>query len=234
MDDTNDNIFTNGSAGIENPPAIDNGKLDGGNGNPAGRIDPAIARSAGEAGSGPAYGSEPPTATGNPGPTNDTGGTPGGPAGQPAPRGRGRPRKDGTNPPAKESGEARNIRASFVEKTLFAIHTGVAVLTKCPEFSLDKEDAKTLGDGVAGVLAFHKIRMTPKQEAYGILMEAVALIYPPMLASVYFRKKMEAEAKAKNAPPAPPKNITPFPTAQPVEASLKPTGFDPAKIQMPG
>lgn len=225
MDDANDNIFAERIAGIENPPAINNGKSDSLDSSIAGRIDPAIARSTGEIGeAGEEPGASPAAAGNTPEPATGQ---------QPAAAGKRRGRPPGPAKAREENGEARNIRVSFVEKTLFAIHTGVAAVTKCPEFALEKEDAKMLGEAVAGVLAFHKIRMTPKQEAYAVLMEAAAQVYPPMIVSVYFRKKMEAEQSNKNIP-QPPKPVAPFPTAQPVEASLKPNGFDPTKIIMPG
>ena len=221
MDNPNNNIFAERIAELEGSGSIpDNGKpvIDNGTESVAGRTDPAIARSAGEAGS--ATGTTPAAAG------IATEQTPEQPS-VAVKRGRGRP--PGPAKQREEGGEARNIRVTFVEKTLFAIHTGVATITKCPELLLEKEDAKLLGEAVAGVLAFHKIRMTPKQEAYGILMEAFAQVYPPMAVSLWFRKKMEAEERAKNSPPQPPK-IVPFPTATMPEASLKPNGFDPTKI----
>lgn len=118
------------------------------------------------------------------------------------------------------------------------IHLGLVAVTKCPEFTLDKDDAEKLGDSVAAVMAFHKVKITPEQEAYGDLFIIASQVYPPMLMSVYLRKKAEAEMKARNAPPKPtappapkkpaPDNISvlrPLTTAQP--------GFDPFKIEMP-
>ena len=123
---------------------------------------------------------------------------------------------------------------------LFGIHLGLASATKCPEFNLDKDDAVKLADSVVAVMAFHKVKITPEQEAYGDLFIVASQVYPPMLMSVYLRKKMEAEAKAKNRPPVPPPvqpqkaNVPPPPPANvtPLRSGPAPA-FDPFKIEMP-
>lgn len=116
-------------------------------------------------------------------------------------------------------------------------------IAQAPEFELDAEDAKKLGDAVAGVLAFHKIKMTPKQEAYALLMEAAAQVYPPMIVTLYMRLKMERDKKPKppaaapKAAPAPaPRPAPAAPPAQPIRAPLQTNGmpvFDPLKIELP-
>lgn len=135
-----------------------------------------------------------------------------------------------TEPVPKEE-KSRNIRASFIEKTLTAIHFGLVAVTKCPEFTLDDDDAKRLGEATAGVLAHYKVKMTAKQEAYALLMEAAAQVYPPMIVSIYVRKKMEAEARKppnfstvkRAAEEKPGATVTP----------IKPGGFNPADIRVP-
>ncbi len=91
------------------------------------------------------------------------------------------------------SEKTRNVRASFVEKTLQAIHLGIVGITKCPEFTLEKDDAQKLGEATAAVLAHYKVKMTAKQEAYALLIEAAAQVYPPMFVAVYLRKMKEQQ-----------------------------------------
>lgn len=224
MDNADNNIFATGTSGPESNPDGSGDKPTGTDASIEGRIDPAIARGTAEVG-----------ATGAGTGDSDNGGNAPGPAtGEPAAavrRGRGRP--PGPTKTAAEKGEARSVRVSFIEKTLFAIHIGVAKMAKAPEFEIEKDDAKLLAEAVAGVLALHKIRMTPSQEAYAVLLEAAAQIYPPMFVSVYFRKKMEAERRGQNAPPKPQPAPPPFPTAKPVDASVKPPGFDATAPHMP-
>ncbi len=196
---------------------------------PEGRIDPSIARAAAGGGS-----------AGN-GDGNGNGDTTGGTA---APRKRGRPRLDGKPPgtvtdnASSKKEDARNVRASFIEKTLYSIHAGVAAILNTPELELDRDDAKELGVAVAGVLALHKVRMTPSQEAYALLFEAAAKVYPPMAVSIYMRKKAEAEGKGKvlRWPGSQPKEVKPAPTPQPTapapKESLLPKEFDPLNVRL--
>lgn len=133
---------------------------------------------------------------------------------------------------APKEEKSRNIRASFVEKTLQGIHLGLVAITKCPEFNLDNDDAKKLGEATAQVLSYYKVKMTAKQEAYALLFEAAAQVYPPMIVSIYLRKKMEAETR-KPATTAP--NFSDAKRAQKPAATIHPIkgGFDPAHIIVP-
>lgn len=238
MDD-NTNIFaepdTSGHAGGPAKSDTDNSANHDG---PAGRIDLALARDA--QGGGAVGGSN-----GDNGNGNVAAGTTGP---EPTKRGRGRPRKDGqpNNEPITEKDKTpRNIRATFIERTLYSIHLAGAAMIKCPELKLDKDDAKDLGEAVAGVLALHKVRMTPGQEAYAILMETAARVYPPMVISIYIRKKAEIEGKgkvlqwpAKNGPTVVPKAPAPLqqepqqPAPKTADPSLLPAGFNPLNIKL--
>lgn len=129
-------------------------------------------------------------------------------------------------------------------------------MASAPEFKLDKDDAKELGDAIAGVMKFYGVTMTPKQEAYALLIEAAAKVYPPMVVSYVFRKQMEAQ---KNKPPAAqrqPQATAPAPAPQPApkpqprptppqphaplaaameaapQAPILPPGFDPFNIKL--
>lgn len=228
MDNTNDNIFATGASGPQGefegtgvvPPVTVSGI--------EGRVDPVAARAS-------SVGATAPTPTGT-----DPAAT-----AEPVKRGRGRPRKNSESPitgsiagtaEASDKNETpRNIRASFIERMLYSIHMGVAKLSDCPEFKLDEDDAKELGQAIAGVLALHKVKITPAQEAYSILFEAAAKIYPPMIVSVYVRKSAEAKGKGKvlnwprSATPAP----QPAPAQEPQKESVMPPGFDPTKVIMP-
>lgn len=106
---------------------------------------------------------------------------------------------------------------------------------------MSEDDAKKLGDAIAGVMKYHNVMMTPKQEAYALLFEAVASVYPPMLFTVYLRLKMEQEAKRKAQPqrpqtakPAAPPAATPAPSnVTPIHQGQGTPAFDPFKIQVP-
>lgn len=108
----------------------------------------------------------------------------------------------------------------------------MASIASAPEIELDKDDAKTLADAWATVLELHDIHMTPKQEAYALLMEAMATVYPPMFVAIYFRKAKERDAK-KKLPQI--QTLTPAPTVTPVAPIPMPkTGtFDPFAITIP-
>lgn len=77
--------------------------------------------------------------------------------------------------------------------------------------------------------------MTAKQEAYALLLEAAAQVYPPMIVSIYIRKKMEAEEKQRHMP-QPVKQAAPPPKPEPQKSPLhvvKPGEFDPTNIGIP-
>lgn len=135
--------------------------------------------------------------------------------------------------PIPKEEKSRNIRASFIERSLTFIHLGLVAVTKCPEFNLSEDDAKKLGEASAAVLAYHKVKMTPKQEAYALLGEAFVQVYPPMLVSIYFRKKMEADEERNKKQP-PPNFSTVKNAGKPATVTpIKPAGFDPSQIRMP-
>ena len=171
----------------------------------AGRIDPAIARATAEIGGTP-------RALPAPGGDNNNGdGNASNPAGSATgPKRRGRHTADCTcanceakraqGPAPGVSGEERNIRASFVTRTLQIAHLIVSKAANAPELMLDDDDAKLLGDATAGVLKFYKVKMTAKQEAYAVLIEAAAQVYPAMAVSIYMRKMAEAEERKKRQP----------------------------------
>jgi len=97
---------------------------------------------------------------------------------------------------------------------------------------LDADDAEKLGEAIANVMKFHKITMTPKQEAYGLLLEAAAQVYPPMIISIYLRKQMEAKERAKQRGSTPLRPVPPKPQ-QAAPANGSGPSFDPFKIELP-
>jgi hypothetical protein len=222
MADDNDNIFAPRASGPESnvgngerSNAADGERI-------AGRIDPAIARASSGEGIETKLG-EP--ASPESGPASE----PTGPA-EPARRGRGRPRKDGTTGPASPAGtkeKTHRIRAGVVEKVLGIMHLAAAGLLSAPELKLDADDAKLLGEAWAEVLALHNIELTDAQKAYAGLIEACAMVYPPMVGSIILRKQAEAKARRPSATVTPirPQAAPPPPTA--------PGTFDPANIHIP-
>lgn len=231
--------FEAGNSGPQNDVATGGAQPAGTDAIVAGRIDPELARLSATASESPSTTSAPGISTGN----GDNGNA-SDPAGNTPRRGRGRPRKDqsagapegqetaGVNPPKTE----RNIRASFVTRTLQIAHMIVSKAAQAPELELDTDDAKLLGDATAEVLKFYKVKMTAKQEAYGLLIEAAAQVYPPMFVSLYIRKMAEAEAKKQTAPPPPPKPAPQSaytPRDMPRAPATFNDGFDPNKITIP-
>lgn len=191
--------FETANSGPASDVAGDTAQRNGTGENPTGRIDPAIARAtAGGDTSEPVTTSEPAPAASAPG-----GGTP---ASTPGPKKRGRPALSEAERAARQtsgvasSGDSKNIRVSFIEKTLMGIHLGLAAITKVEELEIGKDDARVLAEATAGVLALYKVRMTAKQEAYGLLIEAIGQVYVPMGVSIYMRKKMEAASKPQPRP----------------------------------
>jgi hypothetical protein len=110
------------------------------------------------------------------------------------------------------------------------LHLAASAALTAPELRLDADDAKTLADAWAEVLAYHKIKMTKKQEAYASLIEAMATVYPPMLVSVVLRKQAEAKQNANAKRPS--ASVTPIrPQAAPPPPA--PGTFDLANIHIP-
>jgi hypothetical protein len=233
MDAGNDTPASTGIGGFTFNTSGSGNKSTGSDFDIEGRIDPVIARAtSGDSSASPAS-----AGGGNPGSATDSG---------PARRGRGRPRNAdrGASDSTGKADTPRNIRASFIEKTLYSIHLGIASATSIPEFKLEKDDAKELGEAVAGVLAFYKVTMTPKQEAYATLMEAAAKVYPPMFMTYLMRKRIEDAEKRKRTPHAVPPAAKPV---QPVQTVREPgpvvvpmprtpgqgPAFDPANIKIP-
>jgi len=243
MDTDNDNIFAAGTSGPESNAANGSAKHAVNGSGVEGRIDPALARATTIEGGTPEPTRSTTSAPGSDATTSTTG--PEQPTGSTA-RGRGRPRLTDAERAQRtaEKGEARNIRASFIERMLYSIHLGVANIASAPEFKIDKDDAKELGEAIAGVMALHKIKITPAQEAYTILFEAAAKVYPPMMITYMVRKQQEAKQRRANMPPRPSATVTPIrpqqappPPPQPPRnqppPSAMPVPFDPANITIP-
>lgn len=230
MDDGNSNIFETGNSVDQRKPDGTGDGLPGTGGGTTGRIDPSIAAAAAGIGAG------------NPGGGGTTGNT------------RGRHRNDcncpkciakrqaagsvtGLADPAEPKAEkSQAIRATFIEKSLNVLHMCAATVLKAPELELDDDDAKKLGEGVAGVLAFYKVKMTRKQEAYALLMEAAAQVYPPMVVSLYIRKKFEAE-EARKRNPQPMRPVAAATPPPPQQQQRGPVvvpgpGFDPLNVKL--
>lgn len=236
MDNIGDNIFEAGVTKPASEPAGGNGGDAGAASKPAGRIDPVIAIAA----------------SGNGGGNNSNGA-----ADYSGKRGRHpgdcicgtctakRQAAGGIaaaaaapSAPVVRAERTRPIKSGLIEKTLLGIHLGLVAVTKCPEFNLDRDDAVKLADSVAAVMAFHKVKITPQQEAYGDLLVVAAQVYPPMLMNVYIRKQAEAEMRTKNRPPQPVRAATPPPpprdNVQPIRSSATPgqPAFDPFNVKL--
>jgi hypothetical protein len=114
-------------------------------------------------------------------------------------------------------------------RTLQLAHLVVSKAANAPELMLDNDDAKLLSDPIAEVLKHYKLaKMTPKQEAYALLIEAAAQVYPAMAVSLYMRRMAEKETRQKTQPPPTPK---PAPAFTPGVSNVN--GFDPGNIRVP-
>lgn len=115
----------------------------------------------------------------------------------------------------------------MVEGVLQLIHTGLVAAFNAPEFQLDDDDAQELAAPIAEYLKAKNVVLTPEQEALFALSGAAMKVYPPMIMSVYIRKKAEREGKGKILRYPPPSQAAPAPKENPFPA------FDPTKIVVP-
>jgi len=110
------------------------------------------------------------------------------------------------------------------------IHAGLAGVTKTPEFALDKEEAKELGQAVASVNAYYGKVLDPKTVAWVGLVMVAGKIYGPRIGAWKLRTDME---KASNPPkqsrPAQPRNVASMPmSGQPTMQPPAPARIDPS------
>lgn len=159
-------------------------------------------------------------------------------------RGRGRPRKDagsgasgGSGSPARASaGKTKGAPpdAVGIESLLFVIHAGLAGATKTPEFALDKDEAKELGQAVANVNAHYGKVLDPKTVAWVALVMVAGKVYGPRVGAWKLRTDMERAdrgTQARRAPLRPVPSPTP-PQPQPSTGApaqpFTPMPFNPA------
>lgn len=91
------------------------------------------------------------------------------------------------------------VNPDFVSFILMGVHEMAAVAFKAKELVLSDAEAKQLGYAASRVLELYNIRMTPAQEAWGMLIKVGANIYFPRIVEIRMRKKDE---KLKNVTPS--------------------------------
>ncbi len=79
------------------------------------------------------------------------------------------------------------------------IHEMAAMALKAKELELTVDEATKLGVAVARVADIYNIRMTPTQEAWGMLIKTTANIYYPRIVAIRRRTKEEKLAPVEVA-----------------------------------
>jgi hypothetical protein len=83
-----------------------------------------------------------------------------------------------------------------IEKTLYSLHLMGAAMFSTPELALDEQEAKQLGQAIAGVAAQYDTVIDPKKLAWGQLLVCVGTIYGTRIYAVHARKKATGGARA--------------------------------------
>lgn len=113
-------------------------------------------------------------------------------------------RKRGRKPGSGSSGsggtakaqKARNLNGSIdtLSKTLMILHSGIAAITKAPEFEIDKEESDLLANATANVLEQFDLKPDPRAEAIVGLIVAASTIYGPRVYLMRQRKQTARNA----------------------------------------
>lgn len=141
-------------------------------------------------------------------PLIDGDGTPGNPRDPAASvkRGRGRPRKDGSNGTDAgtrsngnpSGGESFGKKPTKLDVELFATqivgaHAILANLTKNPLLNISQKEAESLALAIKNLLVFHKISLSPSTVAYIQFIGACLAIYGPRLMIIVAAKKAQKD-----------------------------------------
>lgn len=109
------------------------------------------------------------------------------------PRSSRRGRKPGSGSASKKA--AGNLSVSGVEKILYAMHMGVASLTKTPELMLDQAEATLLAGAITEVSKHYDMldKVSDKAVAWVGLIQTVGVIYGPRALVIAGKRKKRSE-----------------------------------------
>jgi hypothetical protein len=123
---------------------------------------------------------------------NPGGGNPGGSA---APRrGRGRPRKDGSQTQAAASINSKKpVDAEGLSAIFMAVHLGLATVSRQPELELEKDESDKLARAAEGVARHYNIEASEKALAWTNLIVVGFSLYTPRMLAIKIRWTMDRE-----------------------------------------
>jgi hypothetical protein len=81
-----------------------------------------------------------------------------------------------------------------------------AAMLAAPELAIDKDEAKMLAEGIAGVQEFYSFSASEEAVIWANLIAACAAVYGPRVVLIYQRKKAPKAKADKPAPVADPGN----------------------------
>lgn len=135
-----------------------------------------------------------------------------GDGGQPARRGRGRPKGSGTK---QKTETGRTLGADGVSGILLSVHSMLAIIAKSPELELSEVEADKIAKATIAVAKLYNVETTEKAAAWANLIGCVGAAYIPRAISINLRRKTEAAERRGQAP-----NVTSFPGAPPIQPRM--------------
>lgn len=87
--------------------------------------------------------------------------------------------------------------ANHLSETLMIFHSGLAVLSQCPELEIDKGEAEKLSEASLKFMSEFDIKPNPKAQAAIALIVTAGSIYGPRIYLISDRKKNEKIKRAK-------------------------------------
>lgn len=76
-----------------------------------------------------------------------------------------------------------------------------AAMLSAPEMALDKDEAKMLAEGIAGVQEFYAFSPSAESVVWANLIMAMTAVYGPRILVIYNRKKTEPKKEAPQKQP---------------------------------
>jgi hypothetical protein len=95
--------------------------------------------------------------------------------------------------------EKTKVNPDFVSFVLYSMHEMAGVAFQANEFKLTEQEAMKLGAASANVLEIYNVKLTPAQEAWGMLIQTCFVVYQPKIMAIKKRRKEEKEAKKTGA-----------------------------------
>jgi len=134
-----------------------------------------------------------------------------GDSGQPAKRGRGRPKGSGNKQKAET---VRSIGIEGVAGILLTVHSTLAAIARAPELELNEAEAEKIAKASVSVAKLYNVETTEKATAWANLIGVVGAAYVPRFIALNMRRKMEAAERRAGG------NMTNFPGAPPIQPRM--------------